>query len=165
MLRVLPLFKEDLYGNALHNLDIVAGGILRRKEAVARPAGAGDAVDVPVVLSAVRIYEDLYVLAGAHIGHLRLFEVGGYPNVLAVQRDNGHELLARRHILAGLDGPLSDDAVDRRHNRSVLEVELSLLQDCRRALRLRLRSFRTGALNGNLLGASQRVLQLCLRLG
>lgn len=37
VLGVLSFFENDLDRNALHNLDIIAGGILRRQQAIARP--------------------------------------------------------------------------------------------------------------------------------
>src|SRR5580658_4429547 len=39
---ILVRFQVDAYGKALHDLHIVAGCVLRREQAQARAAGAGD---------------------------------------------------------------------------------------------------------------------------
>ena len=46
MLRILPGLEHDLHRHALHDLDEVAGRVLRRQQAEPRAGGAGDAVDL-----------------------------------------------------------------------------------------------------------------------
>src|SRR6266699_5923912 len=75
-------FKNNLHRDALDNLDIVAGRILRREQAESR-AGAGlNAVHVPVK-SFVRIsvHGDLSRLAWTHFSYLALFKICGDPNL------------------------------------------------------------------------------------
>ena len=57
-------FEDDLHRNALHDFHVVAGGVFRRQQAEARAAGAGDAVDLAVVGSAVGVDVDGDALAG-----------------------------------------------------------------------------------------------------
>src|SRR5439155_370935 len=47
MPRVLALVEHDLYGHALDNFYIVAGGVFRRQQAEARARRGGDALDAP----------------------------------------------------------------------------------------------------------------------
>ena len=48
VLRILTLLEHDLHRHALHDLDEVAGGVLRRQQAEAGAGCGGDAVDVPL---------------------------------------------------------------------------------------------------------------------
>ena len=48
VLGVLTLFEHDLDRDALDDLDVISRGVLRREQAEARPAGAGDVENVPV---------------------------------------------------------------------------------------------------------------------
>ena len=139
VLRVLTIFENDFDRDSLDDLHIISRGILRRQDAVTRSAGACDVQDVAVIIAAVGIHVNLHGLAGAHIFQLRFLEVGGHPDVLAVQRDDGHHLLAGHDVLARLDRSLSYDSADRRDNRGVLQIELSLLQNRGRPVRFRLR--------------------------
>src|ERR1700692_1852235 len=58
--------ENDLYGNALHNLHVVAGGVFRRQQAQHRARCAGDGIDMAAKCAAVGI--DLYFrfLPGLH---------------------------------------------------------------------------------------------------
>src|SRR5262245_33402249 len=52
---VLPRINHDLHRNSLHNLDVIAGGIFRRKQTEKRAGRSGNAVDMAGVVSAVGI--------------------------------------------------------------------------------------------------------------
>src|SRR6266576_472754 len=58
---------------------------------------------MPFIFSAVRVDRDLHALPRTHVLQLRFLEVGGHPNVLTVQGNDGHHLLARRYVLPRLD--------------------------------------------------------------
>ena len=55
MVWVLTLLEKDLHGYPLHHLHVVSRRILGRQEAVARTAGAGDAVDVTVIVPVIGV--------------------------------------------------------------------------------------------------------------
>src|SRR6266446_3707373 len=56
---VLARLEHDLHRYALHNFDVVAGGVFRWQQAEARSTGAGDGIDMPFVGLAGRIDRDL----------------------------------------------------------------------------------------------------------
>src|SRR6266404_3732073 len=79
--------KHDFDRNALHNLDVVAGRILRWKQAEARAVSCLDTIDMrSKLLSVQRIHRNLNLLAGPHPGYLVLLKVRGYPHILRDQR-------------------------------------------------------------------------------
>jgi len=65
-------------------------------------------------------------LSRAHFFQLRLFEIGGHPNVI-----EGHDLqhfLANAHVLTDFNALLSNNSRHRRANDGVAEIELCLGQ-------------------------------------
>jgi hypothetical protein len=136
MLRILALLEHDFHRDSLHHLDVIPSGILGRQQTVASARGPANVEDMPIVGPAVSVHENFYGLPGLHIGQLRLFEISGYPDVFAIQRDDRHELLARRNVLARLHCALTHDSADRRHYSRVLQIELRLLQSGLCLLRL-----------------------------
>src|SRR5262249_56993696 len=66
VLRVLALVEHDLDRDALDDLHVVAGRVLRGEQAVAGPTGARDALDAPVVRAAVGRDVDPAGLAPPH---------------------------------------------------------------------------------------------------
>src|SRR5215467_7826255 len=89
VLGVLALFEYDLDRNPLHNFDVVSCGILGRQEAEEGPGGPADAENMTLIGATVRVNRDSGGLSGPHALELRLLEVGRYPDVLAVERDDG----------------------------------------------------------------------------
>src|SRR5260370_16407407 len=81
MLRVLSLFKANLYRDPLHDLHIIAGGIFRRKQTGLRCSGSAEAIHVPVVVPVVGIYMDRHRLAHAHVLNLVLLIFGDHPTI------------------------------------------------------------------------------------
>ena len=84
MIVVLARIEDDLHRNALHDFHIVASRILRRQQAEARAAGAGDAIHFAVVFSAVGVDFNRDALADLHFAELRLFEIRGDPDVVEI---------------------------------------------------------------------------------
>ena len=68
---------------------------------------------------------DLDRLAGPHVGELRLLVVG--DDIGGGDRHDRHQLRACLHILADAQRAVADDAVDRRDDRRVGEVQLGLV--------------------------------------
>jgi uncharacterized protein (TIGR03437 family) len=95
-------------------------------------ASAGVAYAGPIVSSIigppVRVDRNLYGLPGLHIGQLGLFKIRRNPDVLAIQGNNRHELLARRNVLPRLPTSLTYHSTDGSHDSCVLQIELRLLQ-------------------------------------
>ena len=81
-----------------------------------------------------------------HPADLRLLEIGEEVDV-APHRDDGQKVDAGLNQLADADRAVADDAVDRRADRGVAQVELRLVE-----LRLRAGDGRDGALRQRLVG-------------
>ncbi len=142
--------EHDLDRNALHDFHVVSGGIFRRQQAEAGAAGAGDAVHLAVVGSAVGVDVDGDALADLHFAQLRFFEVGGDPNVVEI--DDLHQFLAGSDVLPDFDGAIADDAVHRGNDLGVLQVQCGLIEIRFLALRLRQGRCGPGARDLHLLG-------------
>src|ERR1700739_2302315 len=115
--------ENNLYGNALHDLDVVSGGVFRREQAKHRAGGSGNGINVPDKGLTVGVGFDVSLLARLHIAQLRFLEIGSDPNVL-----EGHDhqkTLAGLHDLAVFDGLMSGNTVHRSEYLAVAEVELS----------------------------------------
>src|SRR5208282_578507 len=123
----LVLVEYDLHRYALHNFDVIAGGVFGREQAEARTAGASDGIDMPLVGLAVRIHRDVSRQTWLHLLELRLLEVRRDPEVAFAERNNLHHLLAGLHVLTDLNGAVADDSADRRHDFRVRKVEFRLL--------------------------------------
>ncbi len=64
--RVARVVEDDLHRHALHDLDEIAAGVVRRQQAERGAGRRGNAVDVPgIVAAAVRVDRDRRVLARA----------------------------------------------------------------------------------------------------
>ena len=99
--------ERDAHRHALHHLDPVAGGVLRRQQRE-RGAGAGaEALDRAVVvdLLAVDVGLELDRLADAQLAQLAFLEVGVDPDL--VERDHRHQRRAGLHALAELHAALA----------------------------------------------------------
>ena len=169
MLGVGRLVDHDLHRDALHDLDVVAGGVLRRQQAEARPGAGLDAVHVPFEqLVGVGVHPDRGRLPGLHIAELSLLEVRDHPYLAG---HDGEERLAHLHVGSRLHALPRDPPGLRRVDLRVGQIELCLAH---RRLVLRDLSGRLGRLGaavGHLLrsrlGAGQssfRFFPLGLRL-
>ena len=102
------LVEEDFEGDALDDLDVVAGGVFGREEAEAGAAAELEAIDVGLEVAAWEgIDANADGLAGVHVGELGFLEIGGDPDVVL---DDGEEGLAGGGEVAGLDGLVRDAA-------------------------------------------------------
>ena len=119
MVIVRAWIQHDLHGQTLHNLHVVAGRILRRKQAESRAARAGDTVHLPFVFSAVGVHRNLNRLPRAHVPQLSFFEICGDPHVF--ERHDRQQLLSRLHVHSYLY-VLVYDAGDGRNDRAVLQI-------------------------------------------
>src|SRR5579859_6927265 len=125
MIVVRAWIEVNLYRNALHHFDVISCGILRRQQAEARAAGAGNAVHFAAVFAPVSVNFDGDGLSWSHIPQLSYFEVRGDPDVVEV--NDFHQLLSGSHILAYLDGAVADDSIHGSDNLGVLQVECCLI--------------------------------------
>src|SRR5262249_26129965 len=94
---------DDLGGEPLPGPDVISRGIFWRKETEQRTGGPGDAVDMTVVGSTVRIDVHLNCLPRTDVSKLRLLEIGGNPDLV-----EGHN---RQQLLAGLNVHSNDDGL------------------------------------------------------
>ena len=132
MRRQFGRIQRDAHRHALHQLDPVAGGVLRGQDGERR-AGAGAHADHPAMVglvAAVEIGVHGHRLADAHALELDFLEVGVDPD--AGQRHHGHQRAAGTDSLARLDGALGDDAIDRRDDRSAAVIDVGLVELRRR---------------------------------
>src|SRR6202795_5156507 len=125
---VLARLEHDLHRYALHDLDVVAGGVFGRQQAEARSTGAGDRIDMPFVGLASRLDRDLRRQPRLHLLKLRLFEVSRNPQVRVIERDYLHHFLPGLHVLTNLDGAVADGSADGSSHLGVHEVKFSLVQ-------------------------------------
>ena len=117
--------ERDLDGNALHHLGEIAGGVVRRQQREFLAAGGRDAVDAAVHdLAGEHVDGDVDRLALAHVGQLGFLEVRHH--IGAGDRHHRHQLRAGLHELADAQRAVADDAVDRRDDGGVVEIELGL---------------------------------------
>ena len=156
------LVEDDLHRHALHHLDVVAGGVLRRQQAEAG-AGAGlQTVDMAAQRPVgIGVDGDLDRLARPHVGKLRLLEVGRHPGSADGEIGEG---LVCLHDVADIHRALGHAACLRRHDPCVGQVELG-----RAHLRLGLRDLGLGVgqrrlLERHLLRRRLRLEQAGLRL-
>src|SRR5581483_7236304 len=68
-------FKNNLHRDSLNHLDIVAGCVLRGKQAEARATRARNTVDVTAVFTAISVHVNIHRLSGAHTTQLVFLEV------------------------------------------------------------------------------------------
>lgn len=115
-------------GHALHHLDPVPGGVLRRQDAELRAGGGPDAVDArrPHRLGE-GVDADLGFLARHQVGDVGLLQVRLDPELLG--RDHAEGGGAGTHEIALTDRvDAADDAVIGGQNLGTLEVELGLVE-------------------------------------
>src|SRR6185369_14189769 len=118
--------EGDADGNALHHLDPVAGGVLRRQQ---REGGAGAGPEAGqgagvFDLLAVHVGGEVDRLADAHVAQLRFLEIGIDPDL--VEGDDRHHRRPGLDPLADLDAALGHVATDRRRDVAALQGEIDL---------------------------------------
>src|SRR5262245_28641027 len=122
---VLSRLKDDFYGDPLHDFDVIACGIFRRKQAEKWTGRSGDAVDVALVATSIGIRVENHRLTGPDVPKLRLFEISRDPHVL--ERNQCQQLLAGLNIHSN-DHRLSHLTGHRGNNFCVVKVQLRLLE-------------------------------------
>src|SRR5262249_55294956 len=106
--------ERDADRHALHHLDPVAGGVLRRDGGEGRAGAAGEARNHAAILDllAVEVRIHLDLLADAHLVELAFLEIG--VDVHLRKRHHGEQRATCLHLLADLHGAARHHAVDRR---------------------------------------------------
>ena len=130
--------EQNAHRHALHDLDPVAGGVLRRQQRKGAAAAGGDADQVAVIrdAAAVQIGAHGHRLAGAHALELHFLEVGIDPHI--VERHHRQQRRARRDPLADLHGALGDDAAHRRGELGAMQGERGVAHGRGRGQHLRM---------------------------
>ncbi len=126
MLGQLPGVEFDAHRHALHHLDPVAGGVLRRQQ---RERGTGARADtghaaVVLDLAAIEVGTQLHALADAHLAQLHLLEIGLDPDL--VERNHRHQRRAGGDALAHLHGAPGHLPGHRRGDLGALHGEKGL---------------------------------------
>src|ERR1700753_1058996 len=111
-IRVEAGVDHDLDRHALHHLDEVAGGVLRREGGELRDRAELYTVDTTAqVERRISVALDPDLLPRPHVIELTFLEVRGDPDF---GRDDRKDLLAGGDVIADLDITLGDPAVLRR---------------------------------------------------
>src|ERR1043166_7185283 len=163
----------DSHRHALHHLDPVAGGVLRRDGGEGRAGAAGEPGHHAAILHllAVQVGTHFHLLADAHLVELAFLEVGG--DVRLRRRHNREQRRAGLYLLPDLHRATRPHAVDRRADHRAFQIHPGLvaLGSCKRHFRVGL-LVRVGdqhrvrfarADGGAVVGA--RLGHLCLRRG
>ena len=108
-------------------------------------------------LAAISIHLDFDQYTRAHMGKLRLLEIGGYPDI--IEGHDVYKLLSDTHVVAHLHASLADNARHGRTNLRIGEVQLRLRELSLSLQHLGVGCLRVGASQGNLFGRSLRSLQ------
>src|ERR1700682_1877013 len=121
MVSILCCVKEDLDWHSLHYFHIVSGGILRGQQAETGAGGAGQRVNVAVIVAIVRINVNGDGLPWMHLFQLCFLEVRSDPDVVCLNDDE--QLLPRLDSLTHFDRLASYDAAYRRDDFRVAQVQ------------------------------------------
>src|SRR5690242_18058627 len=118
--------EPDPHRDALHDLGVVARGVVRGQERELRPRGRRETLHVALEMPAgIGVDREICGVARPHVGRLRLLQVGRHPDV--VQGNGGHQRLTGLYQLTHLDGLLARHAVRWRGHARVRQVEGRLI--------------------------------------
>src|SRR5271155_1486034 len=132
---VLAWCEVDANWNPLHDLDVVAGRVLRREQAESLTRRRAQTIYISFEGVAQRIDVDIDRLPRLHPAQLVFLEVGGNPDV--VERHHCEQRFAWLNALSRLDAFLADHPSHRRSDFGVAVIEQGLIE-----LSLRLLNFR-----------------------
>ena len=118
--------ERNAHRHPLHDLDPVAGRVLSGKQGESRSGSGAKADHLAVVLhaSTIDIGFERDRLATAHVGELRLLEIGIDPHL--VERHDGHQRGSGAHSLPKLDGALGYKSRYRRRQRGARIGQISV---------------------------------------
>src|SRR5215471_6928152 len=124
MLGIWLLVEDDLDGQALNDLNVVAGRILWRQQRKARAGASLEAVNMPPEdFVRISVQPDLDWLPGAHSAELCLLEVRQFPHLGG---DEDEQRLAGLQERAELDRLPRDSSIFRRKDLRVGKIKLGL---------------------------------------
>ena len=124
---IYAAIEDNLHRDALHDLDVITGGIFGRQQTEARAARSRDRIDVTLVGFVGRIHVNVDPQAGLHLAKLRFLEIRGYPEIFFIERNDAHHLLPHLHVLPYFDRAVADRSADRRNHLGVLEIQFRLV--------------------------------------
>src|SRR5215471_1717315 len=149
MLGIWLLLEYDLDGQALNDLNVIAGRVLRRQQGEARAGARLEAVDMPPEdFVRISVQPDLDWLPGANAVELCLLEVCQYPHL---GRHEDEQRLAGLQERAELDRLPRDSSIFRRIDLRVGKIELGLAHSGLGLLNLRACGLHLRLLDGDLL--------------
>ena len=120
--------QVDADGEALDDLDEVAGGVFGGEECEGGAGAVGEAGDAALegVVAAVHVDVEVDGLADAECGELGFLEVGVDPDF--GEGADGHDGLAGDDIVAGVDVAAGNDAINFGADIGVGEIEVGLVE-------------------------------------
>ena len=122
--------EHDLDRHPLHDLDVVAGRVLRRQQREGGAAAGLEALHLAAEdMAGICVDIDVDRIADPHLADLGFLVIGGDPDLIRHQR---HQRLADLDIVAERDGLVRDAAGHRGADHGVGEVEARLLHLRRR---------------------------------
>lgn len=130
----------DPHRQALHHLQPVAGGILRRQQREDTTGTSRQPFHLTVVgdLVPIEIGLELNRLPNPELFQLNLLEVG--IDLQLIQRHHRHQRGTNGDMAANLDRTFGDDAADRAENGHALQIEPGLAHQFGGVTNLRLLS-------------------------
>ena len=132
------LVKNNFYGDALHDFDVISTGVFRGQNAEPRTCSGLKTFDL-AAKNRVQISVNVNVnnLSDLYFFDLRFLEIGNHPNSALRNR---HQGLVGLHQLTFLNGAARDKTVLRRENFRVAEFEFGLIVSGLRLFNLRFRN-------------------------
>src|SRR5271156_16963 len=82
MVQILARVEANSHRQSLHDLNVVAGSVFWRQQAVELARRAGNSFDVAVVIAPCSIDVNLDGLSGTHLPQLGLAEISGDPDIV-----------------------------------------------------------------------------------
>src|ERR1700730_6004646 len=119
------MVKIDSHWDPLHNLHVISGRVLWRQQAEYRTGATTEVGYMRFPRSPIGINLDVYRLPRPHVFKLRLFEVGGHPDV--IEGNDIYEFLPDTDVLADFRRLLSHDPGHRRANDGIAEIRFRLV--------------------------------------
>ena len=119
-------FEVNPDRQALYHFDEVARCILRRQQRKRRSGPHRKAGDPALEYVPAAIHVDIEIgsLADAQVGELRLLEIGVDPDI--AERADRHQILANLNVIARINVPARDDAVNLRDDVTITKVQFGL---------------------------------------
>src|SRR5271156_6293012 len=126
MVRILARVEANSHRQSLHDLDVIAGGVFGRQQAVEFTSRARQPFDIALVNTFGGVDVNRDRLAAVHPAQLCLAKISGDPDV--AERNHSEQLLAWLHALSYLYRLVIDYSGGGRDDVCITQVKLGLIQ-------------------------------------